>query len=213
MPIRLPKRHGSARCPWTERPIGFLYALPRRGLGRLFPVLQAPVFDGKRLSELLRGSTLPQGTVSVPQREFSAFRVASGCSTLSSNFTDALVLWSPRIRPIPPCSFEPKSQFGTAGLNSCICLMLRVICSVRTDHSWLSCTFRHNAIGQAAPREARGKSAFYSPGTHCLCAGRRLCRASGCGYFSSCRRWALDRGRHDPSSAEMQYAKIRARST
>ena len=103
--------------PGTRDAIGFLYILRATDWQRT-PELRAPVFDGHRLYDAVARIDTPQGSVSVPAGNFSAFRVAIRLFEHGKELTDTkLWLWIARDAAHTPVMVEADIPFGTAKIE------------------------------------------------------------------------------------------------
>jgi hypothetical protein len=104
-------------APGTRDAIGFLYDL-RAADWQSTPELRAPVFDGRRLYDVVARIDTPQGTVTVPAGNFPAFRVVLRLYDHGKELTDTkLWLWLTRDAPHTPVLVEAEIPFGTARIE------------------------------------------------------------------------------------------------
>jgi hypothetical protein len=104
-------------APGTRDAISFLYNLRAADWQRT-PNLKAPVFDGRRLYDVVARVDTPQGTVSVPAGNFPAFRVAIQLFDHGKELTDTrLWLWLTKDAPRTPVLVEAEIPFGTARIE------------------------------------------------------------------------------------------------
>lgn len=103
--------------PGTRDAIGFLYNLRAADWQRA-PELKAPVFDGRRLYDVVARIDTPQGTVTVPAGEFPAFRVAVKLFDHGKELTDTrLWVWLTKDAGHTPVLVEAEIPFGTARIE------------------------------------------------------------------------------------------------
>ena len=103
--------------PGTRDAISFLYNLRATDWQRT-PELRAPVFDGRRLYDVVARVDTPQGTISVPAGNFPAFRVAVRLFDHGKELTDMrLWLWIARDTAHTPVLVEADIPFGTARIE------------------------------------------------------------------------------------------------
>ncbi len=101
-------------APGTRDAISFLYDLRAADWQRI-PELRAPVFDGRRLYDVVARIDTPQGTVTVPAGNFSAFRVSIRVFDNGKELTDTkLWLWITKDAGHTPVLVEAEIPFGTA---------------------------------------------------------------------------------------------------
>ena len=82
------------------------------------PELRAPVFDGRRLYDVIARIDTPQGTISVPAGNFPAFRVALRLFDHGKELTDTrLWVWFAKDAPHTPVLVEAEIPFGTARIE------------------------------------------------------------------------------------------------
>ena len=104
-------------APGTRDAISFLYNLRANDWQRT-PELRVPVFDGRRLYDVVARVDTPQGTISVPAGNFSAFRVALRLFDHGKELTDTrLWLWIARDSAHTPVLVEADIPFGTARIE------------------------------------------------------------------------------------------------
>jgi hypothetical protein len=103
--------------PGTRDAISFLYILRATDWQRT-PELRAPVFDGHHIYDAVARIDTPQGTVTVPAGNFSAFRVAIRLFEHGKELTDTkLWLWIARDAAHTPVMVEADIPFGTAKIE------------------------------------------------------------------------------------------------
>jgi Protein of unknown function (DUF3108) len=103
--------------PGTRDAISFLYNLRATDWQRT-PELRAPVFDGRRLYEAVARIDTPQGTVSVPAGNFSAFRVAIRLFEQGKELTNTkLWLWIAKDARRTPVMVDADIPFGTTKIE------------------------------------------------------------------------------------------------
>jgi hypothetical protein len=103
--------------PGTRDAIGFLYAL-RAADWQVIPELKAPVFDGRRLYDVIARIDTPQGIVSVPAGNFPAFRVAIRLFDHGKEIADThLWVWIARDAAHTPVLVEAEIPFGTCRIE------------------------------------------------------------------------------------------------
>jgi uncharacterized protein DUF3108 len=103
--------------PGTRDAISFLYNL-RAADWQHTPELHAPVFDGRRLYDVVARIDTPQGTVSVPAGNFAAFRLAVQLFDHGKEQTDTKFwLWITRDEAHTPVLVEAEIPFGTARIE------------------------------------------------------------------------------------------------
>jgi hypothetical protein len=101
----------------TRDAISFLYIL-RAADWQHAPELRAPVFDGRRLYDVVARIDTPQGTITVPAGNFSAFRVALHLFDHGKELTDTkLWLWITKDALHTPVLVEAEIPFGTARIE------------------------------------------------------------------------------------------------
>jgi hypothetical protein len=100
--------------PGTRDAINFLYDLRAADWQRT-PELRAPVFDGHRLYDAVARIDTPQGMVTVPAGNLSAYRVSIRLFDHGKELTDTkLWLWFTRDAAHTPVLVEAEIPFGTA---------------------------------------------------------------------------------------------------
>jgi len=100
--------------PGARDAIGFLYNLRAADWQRT-PELRAPVFDGRRIYDVVARMDTPQGNINVPAGNFSAFRVAIRLFDHGKEVTDTqLSLWIAKDAAHTPVLVEAEIPFGTA---------------------------------------------------------------------------------------------------
>jgi len=103
--------------PGTRDAIGFLYNLRAADWQRTAE-LHAPVFDGRRLYDVIARVDTPQGNVSVPAGNFPAFRVSVRLFDHGKELTDTrLWVWIARDAAHTPVLVEAEIPFGTARIE------------------------------------------------------------------------------------------------
>lgn len=103
--------------PGTRDAISFLYNL-RAADWQHTPELHAPVFDGRRLYDVVARIDTPQGTISVPAGNFPAFRIAVQLFDHGKEQTDTKFwLWITRDEAHTPVLVEAEIPFGTARIE------------------------------------------------------------------------------------------------
>ena len=103
--------------PGTRDAIGFLYSL-RAVDWQHTPELKAPVFDGRRLYDVVARVDTPDGTVTVPAGSFPAVRVAIKLFEHGKELTDTrLWLWFTKDAGHTPVLVEAEIPFGTARIE------------------------------------------------------------------------------------------------
>jgi hypothetical protein len=103
--------------PGTRDAISFLYNLRAADWQRT-PELRAPVFDGRRLYDVVARIDTPQGNISVPAGNFPAFRVAIRLFDHGKELTDTrLWLWITKDEAHIPVLVEAEIPFGTARIE------------------------------------------------------------------------------------------------
>ena len=109
--------------PGTRDAISFLYNLRAADWQRT-PELRVPVFDGRRLYDVVARIDTPQGNVSVPAGNFPAFRISLLLFDHGKELTDTR-FWlagQPRdVRPTRRSSLRPKFQSARPESNLRIC--------------------------------------------------------------------------------------------
>jgi hypothetical protein len=103
--------------PGTQDAIGFLYAL-RAADWQTIPELKAPVFDGRRLYDVVARIDTPQGNVSVPAGNFPSFRVAIRLFDHGKELTDTrLWVWITKNATHTPVLVEAEIPIGTSRIE------------------------------------------------------------------------------------------------
>jgi hypothetical protein len=103
--------------PGTRDAISFLYNL-RAADWQHTPEMRAPVFDGRRLYDVVARIDTPQGTVTVPAGNFPAFRIAVQLFDHGKEQTDTKFwLWITRDEAHVPVLVEAEIPFGTARIE------------------------------------------------------------------------------------------------
>jgi hypothetical protein len=103
--------------PGTRDAISFLYNLRAADWQRL-PEFRAPVFDGRRLYDVVARVDTPQGTITVPAGNFPAFRVSLRLFDHGKELTDTrLWVWLARDAAHTPVLVEAEIPFGTARIE------------------------------------------------------------------------------------------------
>lgn len=101
----------------TRDAISFLYNLRAADWQRT-PELRAPVFDGRRLYDAVARIDTPQGAITVPAGNFSAFRVSIRLFDHGKELTDTrLWLWLTKDAAHTPVLVEAEIPFGTARIE------------------------------------------------------------------------------------------------
>ena len=125
MPIpRRPMSPRFASCPERATPSVFyiIFAPPTGSARRSF---ESPVFDGRRLYDVVARMDTPQGNVTVPAGNFPASRIAIRFFDHGKELTDTqLGSGSPRTRRTLPSWSKPKFHLAPRESNSRICLEL-----------------------------------------------------------------------------------------
>jgi len=104
-------------APGTRDAISFLYTLRAADWQRT-PELRVPVFDGRRLYDVVARIDTPQGIVTVPAGNFPAFRVALRLFDHGKELTDTrLWLWITKDAAHTPVLVEAEIPFGTARIE------------------------------------------------------------------------------------------------
>ena len=104
-------------APGTRDAISFLYNL-RAADWQRSPELHVPVFDGRRLYDVVARIDTPQATIAVPAGNFSAFRVALHLYDHGKELTDTrLWLWITTDGPHTPILVEAEIPFGIARIE------------------------------------------------------------------------------------------------
>jgi Protein of unknown function (DUF3108) len=103
--------------PGTRDAISFLYNLRAADWQRM-PELRVPVFDGRRLYDVVARIDTPQGTVTVPAGNFPAFRIALRLFDHGKELTDTRFwLWITKDAVHTPVLVEAEIPFGTARIE------------------------------------------------------------------------------------------------
>jgi hypothetical protein len=103
--------------PGTRDAISFLFNLRAADWQRT-PELRVPVFDGRRLYDVVARIDTPQGTVTVPAGNFPAFRVALHLFDHGKELTDTRFwLWITKDAAHTPVLVEAEIPFGTARIE------------------------------------------------------------------------------------------------
>jgi hypothetical protein len=103
--------------PGTRDAISFLYSLRAADWQRT-PELRAPVFDGRRLYDTVSSIDMPQGMVTVPAGNFTAFRVAIRLFDHGKELTDTrLWLWITKDSAHTPVLIEANIPIGTSRIE------------------------------------------------------------------------------------------------
>jgi hypothetical protein len=103
--------------PGTRDAISFLYNLRAADWQRT-PEMRAPVFDGRRLYDVVARIDTPQGTISVPAGNFPAFRIAVQLFDHGKEQTDTKFwLWITRDEAHTPVLVEAEIPFGTVRIE------------------------------------------------------------------------------------------------
>lgn len=103
--------------PGTRDAISFLYNL-RAADWQHTSELRVPVFDGRRLYDVVARIDTPQGTITVPAGSFPAFRVALQLFDHGKELTDTrLWLWFAKDEAHTPVLVEAEIPFGTARIE------------------------------------------------------------------------------------------------
>ena len=101
----------------TRDAISFLYNL-RAVDWQHTPELKVPVFDGRRLYDAIAQMDTPQGNVTVPAGNFSAFRVAIRVFDHGKEMTDTRFwLWMTKDAAHTPVLVEAEIPIGTARIE------------------------------------------------------------------------------------------------
>jgi len=104
-------------APGTRDAIGLLYDL-RAADWQLTPELRVPVFDGRRLYDVVARIDTPQGTASVPAGNFSVFRVSIRVFDHGKELTDTrLWVWITKDPAHTPVLIEAEIPFGSARIE------------------------------------------------------------------------------------------------
>lgn len=103
--------------PGTRDAINFLYELRAADWQRT-PELHAPVFDGRRLYDVVARVDTPQGTAAVPAGNIPATRIAIRLFDHGKELTDTrLWVWIARDAAHTPVLVEADIPFGTARIE------------------------------------------------------------------------------------------------
>jgi uncharacterized protein DUF3108 len=103
--------------PGTRDAISFLFNL-RAADWQHTPELRVPVFDGRRLYDVVARIDTPQGTITVPAGNFPAFRVALHLFDHGKELTDTRFwLWITKDEARTPVLVEAEIPFGTARIE------------------------------------------------------------------------------------------------
>ncbi|HSZ18639.1 MAG TPA: DUF3108 domain-containing protein [Candidatus Acidoferrum sp.] len=103
--------------PGTRDAISFLYNLRAADWQRT-PELRVPVFDGRRLYDVVARIDTPQGNVSVPAGNFPAFRIAIVLFDHGKEMTDTRFwMWITRDGAHTPVLVEADIPIGTARIE------------------------------------------------------------------------------------------------
>ena len=103
--------------PGTRDAISFLYNLRAADWQRT-PELRFPVFDGRRLYDVVARIDTPQGNVTVPAGNYPAFRIAIKLFDHGKEMTDTKFwLWITRDTARTPVLVEADIPFGTARIE------------------------------------------------------------------------------------------------
>ncbi|MBZ5661396.1 MAG: DUF3108 domain-containing protein [Acidobacteriia bacterium] len=101
----------------TRDAISFLYDLRAADWQRT-PELHVPVFDGRRLYDVVARVDMPQGNITVPAGNFPAFRIALRLFDHGKELTDTrLWVWIARDAAHTPVLVEADIPFGTARIE------------------------------------------------------------------------------------------------
>jgi len=104
-------------APGTRDAISFLFNLRAVDWQRT-PELRVPVFDGRRLYDVVAQVDTPQGTVTVPAGIFPASRIAIRLFDHGKEMTDTrLWLWITKDAAHTPVLVEAEIPFGTARIE------------------------------------------------------------------------------------------------
>jgi hypothetical protein len=104
-------------APGTRDAISFLYNLRAADWQRT-PELRVPVFDGRRLYDVVARIDTPQGNVTVPAGNFPAFRVALHLYDHGKELTDTrLWVWVTQDGARTPVLVEAEIPFGIARIE------------------------------------------------------------------------------------------------
>ena len=103
--------------PGTRDAISFLYNL-RAADWQKTPEVKIPVFDGRKLYDVIAKVDTPQGTVTVPAGNIPAFRVALRVFDHGKEMTDTRFwLWMTKDPAHTPVLVEAEIPFGTARIE------------------------------------------------------------------------------------------------
>lgn len=103
--------------PGTRDAISYLYTLRAADWQRT-PELRTPVFDGRRLYDVVARVDTPQGTITVPAGTFPAFRIALRLFDHGKELTDTrLWVWITTNAAHTPVLVEADIPFGTARIE------------------------------------------------------------------------------------------------
>jgi len=103
--------------PGTRDAISFLYDLRAADWQRT-PELRAPVFDGRRLYDVVARVDMPQGNISVPAGTFPAFRISVRLFDHGKELGDTrLWVWIATDAGHTPVLVEAEIPFGTARIE------------------------------------------------------------------------------------------------
>lgn len=101
----------------TRDAISFLYSLRAADWQRT-PELKMPVFDGRHLYDVIASVDTPQGNVTVPAGNLSAFRVAIRVFDHGKEMADTRFwLWMSKDAAHTPVLVEAEIPFGTARIE------------------------------------------------------------------------------------------------
>jgi len=104
-------------APGTRDAISFLYNLRAVDWQRT-PELRIPVFDGRRIYDVVAHVDTPQGNVTVPAGDFSASRIAVQLFDHGKEMTDTKFwLWITKDAGHTPVLVEAEIPFGTARIE------------------------------------------------------------------------------------------------
>jgi hypothetical protein len=104
-------------APGTRDAISFLYNI-RAADWQHTPELRVPVFDGRRLYDVVARVDTPQGTVTIPAGNIPAFRIALRLFDHGKELTDTrLWLWITKDAAHTPVLVEAEIPFGTARIE------------------------------------------------------------------------------------------------
>lgn len=103
--------------PGTRDAIGFLYDLRAADWQRT-PELRAPVFDGRRLYDVVARMDTPQAMITVPAGNFPAYRISIRLFDHGKELTDTqLGVWIAKDAAHTPVLVEAIIPFGTARIE------------------------------------------------------------------------------------------------